>query len=128
MIIEELQGLFHQHNELVNTFKTALDQMPSDDHKIVIRADRRPIDEHERRFNAPLNNEVAVVIVGDKFQSRDIVLRRRNNQLQRVHDKHRSYDALQYPISFCRGDDGYSINIKMVDPANPGQFLTCVPY
>ncbi|XP_050323146.1 uncharacterized protein LOC126754957 [Bactrocera neohumeralis] len=93
--------------------------MPSDDHKIVIRADRRPIGEHERRFNAPINNEVVVVIVGDEFQSRDIVLRRRNNQLQRLCETHRSYDALQYPILFCRGEDGYSINLKMVDPANP---------
>lgn len=114
-----MQALFHEHNELITVFKTALDQMPSDDHKIVIRADRRPVGEHERRFNAPLNNEVAVVIVGDEFQSRDIVLRRRNNTLQRVYETHRSYDALQYPILFCRGEDGYSINLKMVDPQNP---------
>ncbi|XP_017470385.1 PREDICTED: uncharacterized protein LOC108362062 [Rhagoletis zephyria] len=119
LIIEELQAIFHEHNELVTTFKTALDQMQSDDHKIVIRADRRPIGEHERRFNAPLNNEIAIVIVGEEFQSRDIVLRRRNNQLQRVCETHRCYDALQYPILFCRGEDGYSVNIKMVDPANP---------
>lgn len=116
MIIQELQTLFHEHNELITTFKTALDQMQTDDHKVVIRADRRPIGEHERRFNAPTNNEVAIVIVGDEFESRDIVLRRRNNQLQRVCETHRSYDALQYPVLFCRGEDGYSINIKMVDP------------
>lgn len=54
IIIRELQALFHEHNDLINTFRTALDQMPSDDHKIVIRADRRPIGEHERRFNAPI--------------------------------------------------------------------------
>lgn len=68
------------------------------------------------------------MIVGDEFQSRDIVLRRRNNQLQRACETHRSYDALQYPILFCRGEDGYSINLKMVDPANPRECLLCLIY
>lgn len=35
-IIRLLQDLFHEHNELIKLFKTAIDQMPSDDHKIVI--------------------------------------------------------------------------------------------
>lgn len=72
-IISELQTFFHQHNELVQLFKTALDRMPSDNHKIVIRADRTHFGEHARRFNAPTIDEVAIVIVGEQFQSRDIV-------------------------------------------------------
>lgn len=115
-IISELQTFFHQHNELVRLFRTALDRMPSDDHKIVIRADKTPLGEHARRFNAPTIAEVAIVIVGDQFQSRDIVLHRRNDQLQRVSELHRSYDALQYPLLHWQGDDGYHINIKMIDP------------
>lgn len=64
-IIESLQGMFHQHNELIRLFTTALDRMPSDDFKIVIRADKRPTREHERRYNAPIIEEVAIFIVGD---------------------------------------------------------------
>ncbi|GBM02726.1 hypothetical protein AVEN_40802-1 [Araneus ventricosus] len=70
--------------------------MPSDDHKIVIRSDKTPVGEHARRF--PTIDEMAIFIVGEQFESRDIVLHRRNNRLQRVADTHRSYDALQYPI------------------------------
>lgn len=44
-------------------FQTALERMPSDDHRIVIRADKTPVGEHARRFNAPTMDEVAIVIV-----------------------------------------------------------------
>lgn len=93
-IIEQLQNLFHEQNELDRLFKIALDRMPSDNHKIVIRADKTPVGEHARRFNAPTIDDVAILIVGEEFQSRDIVLQRRNEQLQRVSETHRSYDAL----------------------------------
>lgn len=115
-IVSELQTFLHQYNELIRLFKTALDRMPSDDHRIVIRADKTPFGEHERRFNAPTIDEVAIVIVGDQFQSRDIVLHRRNEELRRVSELHRSYDALQYPLLHWKGDDGYHINIRMIDP------------
>lgn len=115
-IVEQLQIFFHQYNELIALFKTALDRMPSDNHKIVIRADKTPAGEHARRFNAPTIDEVAIVVVGENLKSRDIVLHRRNDQLQRVYETHRSYDALQYPIIFWQGEDGYHFSIKMINP------------
>ncbi|XP_043661631.1 uncharacterized protein LOC122625608 isoform X2 [Drosophila teissieri] len=66
-IVSELQTFFHQHNELVQVFKIALDRMPSDNHKIIIKADRTPIGEHASRFNAPKTDDVAIVIVGTSF-------------------------------------------------------------
>ncbi|XP_076249985.1 uncharacterized protein LOC143189877 [Rhynchophorus ferrugineus] len=96
-IVEQLQTLFHQHNQLIILFKTALDLMPSDNHKIVIRADKTPA-------------------VGENLESRDIVLHRRNFQLQPIKETHRSYDALQYPIIFWQGEDGYDLSIKMINP------------
>lgn len=114
-IVDRLQTMLHDENELVRLFQTALDQMPSDDYSIVIRADKVPDGQHVRRFNAPTLEEVAIVIVGDEFNSRDIVLRRRNMQLQRVSETHRCYDRLQYPLLFSRGEDGYHFNIKMIN-------------
>ncbi|XP_016663080.1 uncharacterized protein LOC107884780 [Acyrthosiphon pisum] len=72
-MIGQLQILLHEHNELVRLFKTALDTMHSDDHKIIIRADKRPSGSYVRQFNAPTINEAAVVIVGENLASRDIV-------------------------------------------------------
>lgn len=42
-IVLELQRFLHQNNELVKLFKVGLDRMPSDNHKIVIRADKTPV-------------------------------------------------------------------------------------
>lgn len=114
-IISNLQRLFHQHNHLVQLFKVTLDRMPSDDYKVIIRADKTPSGEHERRFNAPTMNEVAVVMVGTEFDRRDIIIQRRNTNLQRVSETHRSYDALQYPILFWQGEDGYHLNIMQIN-------------
>ncbi|GFS96145.1 ATP-dependent DNA helicase [Trichonephila clavipes] len=115
-IVGALQGLFDQHNELVPLFKTAIQQMPADDYAVVIRADKRPVGQYERQFNAPTIDEVVIVIVGEEFKSRDIILHRRSGDIQRVSETHRSYDRLQYPILFWRGDDGYHFNIKMINP------------
>ncbi|XP_039969003.1 uncharacterized protein LOC120780825 [Bactrocera tryoni] len=115
-IVLNLQRFLNEHNELIRLFKIALDRMPSDNHRIVIRADKMPMGQHARRFNAPTIDEVAIVIVCEQFESRDIVLHRRNEQLQRVSELHRSYDALQYPILFWRGDDGYHINMRLINP------------
>ncbi|XP_050321330.1 uncharacterized protein LOC126753698 [Bactrocera neohumeralis] len=117
-ILRDLQQLLHEHHALVRLFKTALDRMPNDDYKVVVRADKRPAGTHERQFNAPTIDEVAVVIVGESRESRDIVLTRRDSgQLQRISETHRSYDALQYPLMFWQGDDGYYININMINPS-----------
>lgn len=43
-------------------------------------------------------------------------MRARDNTLKRVSEIHRSYDALQYPLIFSHGEDGYSINVPQVHP------------
>ncbi|GBP21595.1 hypothetical protein EVAR_9780_1 [Eumeta japonica] len=83
-IVLELQTMFHEHNNLIRSFTTALDQMPTDDYKVVIRADKTPPGEHKRRFNAPVKDDVAVVIVGTEFERRDIIIHLRNENLRRV--------------------------------------------
>ena len=80
----ELQQTLHEHHSYVQIFKTALHRMPTDAYKVVIRADATPVGKHERRFNAPTTNEVTIVIVGDGFDRRDIILEKRNKQLQPV--------------------------------------------
>ena len=59
---------------------------------------------------------MAIVIVDEEFNSRDIILHRRNGDVQRVSETHRSYDGLQYTILFWQGEDGYHFNIKLRNP------------
>ena len=78
-IVLKLQQMLHQYNNYVHSFKIALERMPSDEYKVIIKADKTPVGEHARRFNEPLVNEVAVVIVGNEFNKRDIVLEKKNS-------------------------------------------------
>ncbi|XP_075449145.1 uncharacterized protein LOC142490614 [Ascaphus truei] len=117
-IVISLQRMLHQHNHLINTFKTSLECMPTDDYQVIIRADKTPVGQHERRFNAPQINEVAIVIAGEQFNTRDIILQRRAHSLTRISETHRSYDALQYPLILWNGDDGYHFNIMQVHPTS----------
>ncbi|UYV73240.1 hypothetical protein LAZ67_10002320 [Cordylochernes scorpioides] len=115
-IIAELQTLFHEHNCLVRDFKSAVGNVRAGDMKVIIRADKTPTNEHEQRFNAPMTTEVAAVIVGTEIARRDIVICRRDGTKQSVAETHRSYDALQYPILFPRGEDGYHLELYQVHP------------
>jgi len=45
------------------------------------------------QYNAPTINEVAVVMVGDAFERRDIRIKRRDNAVHTIEDSHRSYEA-----------------------------------
>ena len=121
-IVTQLQHFLHPNNAYVALFKTALERLPTDDYKVVIRADKTPTGEHRCRFNAPTLGEVAIVMVGNDFGTRDIVLQKRNNTLQRVAETHSSYDALQYRLIFWQGEDDYHFQIPQTRPstANPG--------
>lgn len=54
-------------------------------------------------------------MVGEPSDRRDIVLHSRE-RFKRIYETHRSYDALQYPFMFCRGEDGYHFNLNHKDP------------
>ncbi|XP_037959155.1 uncharacterized protein LOC119688554 [Teleopsis dalmanni] len=64
-ILQDLQQLLHEHHALVRLFKTALERMPHDNYKVVIRADKRPLmfwqEDDGYHFNIkminPLNGE-----------------------------------------------------------------------
>ncbi|XP_074108441.1 uncharacterized protein LOC141533449 [Cotesia typhae] len=116
-LVSQLQKSFHKNNKYILDFKAAIDSVPKDqkEFKVVINADRKPRGQHKGRFNVPQTNEVAVVIVGQAFEKRDIILYSIDNKLIRISETHRAYDALQYPLMFFRGEDGYYINIPKRD-------------
>ena len=113
-----LQDMLHEHNEHVRIFKTALDQRTPDmpDYRVVIRADRVPQGQHQRTFNAPSGNDVAAILPEGQDGYRDIVLSNRDDTIKRITEIHRSYDSLQYPLLFPRGEDGYTILCRQKDP------------
>ncbi|KAF8789768.1 hypothetical protein HNY73_007681 [Argiope bruennichi] len=94
--------------------------MPDESCKVVVHPYRMPRRQHERRYNVPTSIEIAVVIAGSKQTTpRDIVLRvlrASDGILSRIADTHRSYDALEYPIIFWKGQEGYPFDIHLINP------------
>ncbi len=115
-IVLELQKMLQQHNVYVQMFKTALQPTPRDELRVHIRANKKPARQHPGRFSDPVTNEVAVVIVGNQYDRRDILLEKKNSQLQRVSETNRAYDALQYHLIFWEGEDGYHFLIMQANP------------
>ncbi|KAG4986434.1 hypothetical protein GYH30_033934 [Glycine max] len=64
-------------------------------------------------YNIPSVPEVAALIAGDinANSNRDIIVETQNGQLQRIYELHCSYLALQYPLLFPYGEDGYRTDI-----------------
>ena len=97
-IILDLQSMLHTCNSYVQSFNTALEFKGTDDtFKLVINADQRPAGQHERRNNAPLCNEVAVLLFGEEHDKRDIVLRISDNNLARVSETHGGCATMALP-------------------------------
>ncbi len=74
--------MLNQHNTYVQSFMSlhefARDNAPTDRYKIVIHADKRPENEHVRRYNGPSCSEVAARIPGNydgMIGKRDILVR-----------------------------------------------------
>ncbi|GKE23106.1 DNA helicase PIF1, ATP-dependent, partial [Tanacetum coccineum] len=67
-----------------------------------------------RQYNLPTTSEVAALIVGDidsTTNDRDIILHMQKGGLKRINELHPSYLALQYPLLFPYGEDGYWTDI-----------------
>ena len=80
--------------------------------QVIIRSDRAPSNEHRGRYNRPSRNNKGIAVVFDDEPTghRDIVLKQHDNILKRINEMHPGYDALQYPLLFPVGEDGYHIS------------------
>ncbi|XP_022040658.1 uncharacterized protein LOC110943214 [Helianthus annuus] len=117
-IIEYLKDFLDSHNELVKSYRMVrnhFQQNPEANLKLRLIYNR---DKDGRTYNLPSSTEVAALIVDDLDASvdrRDIVVETQSGMLKRISELHPSYLALQYPIFFPFGDDGYRIDIPHRD-------------
>jgi hypothetical protein len=64
----------------------------------------------------PEVDEIAALVVcdiGDGEDGRDIVVRKTDGFLKRLHETHAKYIPLQYPLLFPFGEDKYQENIPL---------------
>ncbi|KAG8131067.1 hypothetical protein E2320_017795, partial [Naja naja] len=126
-LVSQLQNLLREHNKYILELKAAVDSIPKGhkDFKVVINANWKPSGEHCSHFNAPMAAEVAVLIVSQDFEKRDIVLHSRDNRLLRISETQCVYDAVQNLLMFCHGEDSYYINIPQCDAKTVTQTFYC---
>jgi hypothetical protein len=114
-IVAKLNDMFHEVNKYVHNLKIAADvlkQIQTPDLSVVIHEDKRPSNQHARRYNVPTSDEIGIVMPNEPTSTRDIVLHQRDGSLKQISELHRAYDALQYPVLFPHGTDGYNIYLQ----------------
>ena len=126
-ILKRLQDMLHIYNPFVQTFK-ALGEIPDEeikDVKFILRKDKRPAGEHERRFNLPDKNEIAVISINESKEPADVLIRMRDDgALHRIPDTHPAFDPLRYTLLFPDGQQGWKPGLLRTD----GKRLTALEF
>ncbi|XP_021974699.2 uncharacterized protein LOC110869784 [Helianthus annuus] len=113
-LIQQIKAMLDTNNVLVKIYRMVRDcfqQNPNTTLKLRLIGKR---EQDGRTYNLPTSSEVAALIVRDidnALENRDIVVETQTGSLKRISELHPSYLALQYPILFPYGDDGYRIDI-----------------
>jgi len=115
-IVEGLVRMFDAANELVKSFRAARDLLVQNNSCRQLRL--RLLHDRSKaapQYNAPTGSEIAALIVGDFLEEKkspDIIIQDRGGGLRRISNLHSNYMALQYPVLFPYGEEGFKLGIK----------------
>nr|XP_017251118.1 PREDICTED: uncharacterized protein LOC108221771 [Daucus carota subsp. sativus] len=113
-IVDGLMKMLDETNELVKQFRSHRDRFEQDkvsDFEITLKISRA---ESGRENHVMPADDVAGIMAGDQdnnSQYRDIVIHSKKEGLERISDIHPKIMALQYPLLFPHGDDGFHIHL-----------------
>ncbi|KAK9742235.1 hypothetical protein RND81_03G157600 [Saponaria officinalis] len=117
-IVEGLSKMLYEHNALAKVCKMARERLdPSCLQPVQLRliGNRK---KDGRQYNLPSTDELAALIVGGGETStgnRDIIIYDRCRGVRKISELHPSFMAMQYPLMFPYGEDGYRPDIKHND-------------
>lgn len=112
-LLESLQAALTASNPYVRDLQpVAAAAQAGDGFQIVLSERRRPLGEHERRFNLPQSREIAVLMPNERVGHRDIVVQLRGGPVLNINEVHRMYDPLHYVLLLPHGTDGWSLQLK----------------
>ncbi|XP_072064478.1 uncharacterized protein [Arachis hypogaea] len=115
-VVRDLIRMFDEHNVLVQSFRMARDKHQEDGIRdFKLRLISKKVTDG-RQYNLPSSSEVATLLV-DQYTNeeechRDIVIEHKKTGLQRITEIHPSFMALQYPLLFSYGEDGFRTGIS----------------
>ncbi|CAN1829533.1 ATP-dependent DNA helicase PIF1 [Linum perenne] len=115
-LVSDLKEMLDAHNILVKTFRYAKERLMDENMqelKIKLFAQRKT---DGREYDLPTGDELAALIVNDSGQAtyeQDIIVEHQNSRLERISVYHPSLMALQYPLLFPYGEDGWRSDIEV---------------
>ena len=123
-LLQNLQVMLRDINPWIQDFIHAA-EMPEEmvQHmQLVISADARPADQHQRRYNRPEGFREVSVLIGDQPAHQDIVLHRRPGRdgppLQVINETHRAMEPLHFILLLPWGTCGWNPALRQA-VANP---------
>ena len=115
-IVEKLESMMRDVNPYVSIYKRAKELIAPDSEGEIVIKDRAPVGEHQRRYNAPTTDDIAVIVPetpeSDRPVHRDIVIRNKTDEATFINETHRMYDPLTYALLFPHGTVGWDIHMK----------------
>ena len=122
-VVDGLIQMLDENNELVKKFRMARDRWENND-LVYLKVELKVCRSQSGRENhiSP-SDEVAGIMVGSSSNTtpdRDIIIEPKMGKLKRVSYVHPKFMALQYPLLFPNGEDGYhdKIPFNSADPDN----------
>ncbi|XP_015944077.1 uncharacterized protein LOC107469212 [Arachis duranensis] len=123
-IVADLTSVLDFNNSLAKCFRYARQRFTEDSTTPLQLRLIKKRNTDGRRYNLPSASEVAALIVGDfdaDNLSRDVVIQTHSNLLKRIDVNHPQYLALQYPLLFPYGEDGFRSDILISDERSKQQ-------
>jgi len=114
-IVEGLVRMFDESNELVKSFRAARDLLGGSQVQLLRLRLLHDRSKEAPQYSAPAGSEIAGLIVGDFSEDKkspDVIIQDRGGGLRRISNLHANYMALQYPILFPYGEQGFKLGIK----------------
>jgi hypothetical protein len=114
-IVASLMNMLNSHNPIIQLFRTARDRLTSEnnDH-FSIKLFKTPR-QHGNVYSGPIAAEVVGLVVNDLGMSdkgRDLIVQDHASNPQRIKETHCKFMAMQYPLLFPYGEDGFHENLE----------------
>ena len=132
-VLVKLQTVLMKHNILIRTIKNAYEisqQQFVPDVEIQLKGDVIPEGAHERTYNEPTANEVAVVIptqsiLAEEVLKRQLVIQYKGGHLKRIFETNGLYDPLQYVLfhPYASWGWGWKIRKKIIHDKDKRMYI-----
>ncbi|KAF8112811.1 hypothetical protein N665_0061s0020 [Sinapis alba] len=114
-VIEKIVEMLNEVNPYVHQFRSARDRFNTNTETTFHMRIVSSREKYGRTYDTPTASEVAALIPGDfnlEMDKRDIVLQEKQRGWLKRISEHPSYLALQYPLIFTYGEDGFRLRIR----------------